>query len=185
MPSAVATRDYRSWLNKTTWFTKRSMMFFTLLLARGVVIMMSTGKDLRDWWQTFILTNHDGKEGVEHGISFIFGRGLLLPKCWSLCKFPELLQCNLASHLCGWEEGMWAEYWAVGRPLLLGLWPSPKHKKCGVRAKASDLNRPYWSTSAEQTNLCWLGGEDNALFSKCRREKQTKGACGCAKIAEE
>lgn len=68
-------------------------------------------------------------------------------------NFPSFSKVIPTSEI---EGDLWAEYWAAGRPLLFGLWPSPKHKKCQVRAKVSDLNRLYWLHSAEQTKVQFM-----------------------------
>ena len=94
--------------------------------------------------------SRDQKEVVEHGISLIFGKGLLL-KSGSLSVNFRCLSNVIYTPTSATEGGLWAEYWAVGRPLLFGLWPSPKHKKCRARAKASGLNRRYWSTLCRAT----------------------------------
>lgn len=64
------------------WF----VYFFTDRLAHRAVVMMSAGIDLRGWQQDIHADSRDQVEAVEHGISFIFGKGPRLLKKWErLC----------------------------------------------------------------------------------------------------
>lgn len=54
-------------------------------MAHRAVVMMSAGIDLRGWQQDVHADSRDQEEVVEHGISFIFGKGpRLLKKKWEL-----------------------------------------------------------------------------------------------------
>lgn len=159
---------------RSTFFRLRNDGLLTSVLAAGRTsswICLMSPLQFERWftlfflWSVYVFTNHcrhtepswqcwKGPRRVGSRLSrgetwdycFIFGKGLL-PKRRS---FSGNIRCLRL------RAGLWAEYWAVGRPLLFGLWPSPKHKKCGVRAKATDLNRLYWSPSAEQTKMQFM-----------------------------
>lgn len=66
------------WVFNSTFLTLYDLFSFTDHLVHRAVVMMSAGIDLRGWQQTFMLTAMTKKAVVEHGISFIFGKGLLL-----------------------------------------------------------------------------------------------------------
>lgn len=105
--------------------------FSTDRLAHRAVVMMSAGIDLRGWQQDVHADSRDQEEVVEHGISFIFGKGpRLLKKSGSFSvNFRCFLECHLDSYLCDRAEDCEQNTEPLADLCCLSPWPSPKHKK--------------------------------------------------------
>lgn len=150
-------------------------------MAHRAVVMMSAGIHLRGWQQDVHADSRDQEEVVEHGISFIFGKG---PRLLKKKVGASLLISGAFSNVI-WTPTSATEWRTVSRILsrwqTFAVWVRDLHRntrKCRVRAEASDLNRMYWSLSRRanpRCNLCRQGGENNARFSDCRTRKANGG----------